>query len=53
MSVLPIVLVAGMIFMPETPVWLIKHNREEEARKALQKLRGKYCTQNFETSLAR
>ena len=31
-----------MIFMPETPIWLVAHNRDEEARRSLQRLRGKY-----------
>ena len=37
----PLALSIGMIFMPETPVWLLTNNREEEARKSLQRLRGK------------
>ncbi|KZS13711.1 Uncharacterized protein APZ42_021097 [Daphnia magna] len=41
LSMFPLMLFTGMIFMPETPVWLISHNREDDARKALQRLRGK------------
>lgn len=38
----PFVLLVGMIFMPETPGWLLAHNQEEEAKKSLQSLRGRY-----------
>ena len=41
LSAFPLVLMIGMIFLPETPVWLLAHNEEEEARKALQRLRGR------------
>ena len=37
----PLVLLIGMIFMPETPAWLLAHDDSEEARKSLQRLRGK------------
>ncbi len=37
----PLVMLVGMYFMPETPIWLMAHNRESEARQALQRLRGK------------
>ncbi|HVC08319.1 MAG TPA: sugar porter family MFS transporter [Elusimicrobiota bacterium] len=30
----------GMIFMPETPRWLMERGREEDARKVLKKIRG-------------
>ena len=33
--------------MPETPVWLISHNREDDAKKALRRLRGKYVFKLF------
>jgi len=33
------ILFVGMIFMPYSPRWLIHHNREEEARKVLARLR--------------
>jgi hypothetical protein len=42
LSMFPMMLFTGMIFMPETPIWLISHNREDDAKKALQRLRGKY-----------
>ena len=35
-----------MIFLPETPPWLVLHGREEEAEKVLKWLRG----QNFDIS---
>ena len=41
MSTFPLVLLVGMIFMPETPAWLLANNQEDEARKALQRLRGR------------
>lgn len=41
LSMFPLVLFTGMIFMPETPFWLLTQNRENEARIALQRLRGK------------
>ncbi|XP_057381612.1 facilitated trehalose transporter Tret1-2 homolog [Daphnia carinata] len=39
--VFPVLLFTGMIFMPETPIWLMAHKHEDEARRALQRLRGK------------
>lgn len=41
LSVFPLLLLAGMIFMPETPGWLVSNGKEEEALKALRRLRGK------------
>lgn len=41
LTIFPLMLLAGMIFMPETPIWLISHKREDEARSSLQRLRGK------------
>jgi hypothetical protein len=35
-----LILMAGMIFMPFTPRWLIHHGREAEARRTLAKLRS-------------
>lgn len=40
LSAFPLMLFTGMIFMPETPIWLMTHGQEEEARKSLQRLRG-------------
>jgi len=38
---MPLILLIGMIFMPETPAWLLAHNLEDEAKKSLQFLRGR------------
>ncbi|PSS15264.1 hypothetical protein M430DRAFT_51875 [Amorphotheca resinae ATCC 22711] len=35
-----VVLFAGILFMPFSPRWLVHHDREDEARKVLAKLRG-------------
>ena len=35
-----VILFVGMIFMPYSPRWLVHHNRQEEARSVLAKLRG-------------
>lgn len=34
-----VILIVGMLFMPETPRWLIKRGREREARAVLQRFR--------------
>ena len=34
----PVVLLIGLPFAPESPYWLIRKNRKEDARKALEKL---------------
>lgn len=39
--VFPIVLVPGLLFyMPESPRWLIEHNKNEKAEKAMRRLIG-------------
>ncbi|KAK4011370.1 hypothetical protein OUZ56_020484 [Daphnia magna] len=38
---LPILFLCGTVVMPESPVWLLSHDREQEARRSLQFLRGK------------
>lgn len=35
-----VVLLVGMLFMPFSPRWLVHHNREQEARQILARLRG-------------
>ena len=37
----PLVLFIGMTLMPETPIWLLAHNQETNAKESLQRLRGK------------
>jgi MFS family permease len=39
-AVLPILSLVAFALLPESPVWLIRHNRIEEAEKALNWLRG-------------
>mmetsp|Transcript_18961 Transcript_18961/g.28093 ORF Transcript_18961/g.28093 Transcript_18961/m.28093 type:complete len:543 (-) Transcript_18961:4614-6242(-) len=34
----------GMLAMPESPIWLGKHGREEDREKALQKMHGDFCS---------
>jgi len=41
LSCFPLVLLVGMSFLPETPVWLLTHGRQDEARNSLQQLRGR------------
>ncbi|KAI9559970.1 hypothetical protein GHT06_013978 [Daphnia sinensis] len=48
---LPVVLGLAMLLMPETPSWLVSHNREPQAKDALQQLRGKYT--NIESEFQR
>lgn len=46
LSAFPALLFGAMYMMPETPTWLLSKNREEEAKKALQFLRGSYVDTN-------
>lgn len=48
LSAFPALLFGAMYFMPETPTWLLSKNREEEARKSLQFLRGVHTDINVE-----
>ena len=36
----PLVFLGWMALMPETPVWLLTHDKEDKARASLQRLRG-------------
>jgi hypothetical protein len=38
-AAIPILALILIVFMPETPNWLLNHGRTEEAREALQKFR--------------
>ena len=42
----PVVTFISMIFLPETPPWLVLHGRKEEAERVLKWLRG----DNFDVS---
>ncbi|XP_049823251.1 facilitated trehalose transporter Tret1-like isoform X2 [Aethina tumida] len=39
-TVLPLVSILSFVFLPESPVWLTRHNKTESAKKALLWLRG-------------
>ncbi|KAJ3643126.1 hypothetical protein Zmor_025856 [Zophobas morio] len=39
-TVLPIMAITIFFFLPESPVWLVRHNKPDKARKALLWLRG-------------
>ncbi|OCT44893.1 putative sugar transporter [Cladophialophora carrionii] len=38
--IVPVLLAIGLFFVPETPRWLLHHNRESQARKSLETLRA-------------
>ena len=38
--IVPLVLSIGLLFVPESPRWLLHRNREQAARRSLEKLRG-------------
>lgn len=38
--IVPVLLGIGLFFVPETPRWLLHHNREAEARRSLETLRA-------------
>lgn len=42
-ATIPILALILIIFMPETPNWLLTHGRTEEAKEALKKFRGETC----------
>ncbi|ETN40969.1 uncharacterized protein HMPREF1541_05249 [Cyphellophora europaea CBS 101466] len=45
--IVPVILSIALPFMPESPRWLIEHNRTSDARKALTKLRHKDTSAQF------
>lgn len=47
----PVVLLSGLFFAPESPYWLIRQNRKEDARKALEKLSIKANYHNIDKML--
>ncbi|KAK2706577.1 hypothetical protein QYM36_016570 [Artemia franciscana] len=44
----PILLLIGMLFMPETPGWLLSKGRKDDAQNSLQKLRGRHTDVTLE-----
>ncbi|XP_067009325.2 facilitated trehalose transporter Tret1 isoform X1 [Anabrus simplex] len=38
-----IILLLALFWLPETPVYLLRHGKDEQATQALQRLRGKQC----------
>lgn len=40
MAILPVIFVIAFVFQPESPIYLLKHNKEDKARTALIRLRG-------------
>ena len=44
LSCFPMVLLVGMCFLPETPIWLLSHGFPDKAKQSLQRVRGKYMT---------
>lgn len=46
----PTLLATFMFFMPETPRWLLAHNRRQEALKSLEWLRGPQADNEEEIS---
>lgn len=40
LAVIPIIFAVTFYFMPESPIYLLKHHREQEARRSLERLRG-------------
>ena len=47
----PVVLLAGLFFAPESPYWLIRQNRKDDARNSLLKLSSAKCRPDIESLL--
>ncbi|KAJ6640243.1 Facilitated trehalose transporter Tret1 [Pseudolycoriella hygida] len=45
-GVVPILFIIGMFFVPESPSWLVKRDRQNDATLALKWFWGKYCDAN-------
>ncbi|XP_050681691.1 facilitated trehalose transporter Tret1-like isoform X2 [Leptidea sinapis] len=47
-AIIPMVSLLGMLILPETPNYLLSHDKREKAEKSLSKLRGSTCNLNDE-----
>ncbi|KAL1861184.1 hypothetical protein Plec18170_001699 [Paecilomyces lecythidis] len=51
--IVPAILFVALFFVPESPRWLLHRGKEQQARKALEKLRGRYiCREEVEIEWA-
>ncbi|KAF3935517.1 hypothetical protein ABW19_dt0201064 [Dactylella cylindrospora] len=50
--VFPPVIIAGVIFAPESPGWLVRKGRHDDARKALRRLASGMSAENIEKTLS-
>ena len=47
-AAIPILALLTITFFPETPNFLVTHNKPKEAKEALQKFRGSTCNVDYE-----